>query len=621
MRTITRTPDLAPDLKAIPKDRLTEVQSWLDVEITDALSARLAVEGRWSRALKQYNGIPKNPTRNLPIDNAPNIEIMLGAIGTDSIYAQIVDLIWNISPLITTRATNARYADHQKAFQRWVEYVVTNELNLRNTSDHSILDDVLLGTGVFYIPWVEEIKKTDIIETTRRGPRAFSIPPEDLIVPGGSCASPQEARWVALRFWYTRAELELAKEQQHWDIEGVALAGGFDQIRLERERLAGTTSSGKRQGDLYEIIVWHGLYDIDHDGINEDMEIVFDRSSKKIMSIAYNAYDHRPIEKMCYQIRGHQFYGIGIPEMLCMLEDAASDIFSYWAANMLLANCRIWTAPPGQLENPLNIFPNKLLECSDPDKIKALAMADVYQSGPGAVAMLMSLAERRTGQNDMSMPRPSQVLGSRTPATTSMMMFQQVNRRFTPAFDQVRLCVGGVCIQAMYRYQERLLADDKLTETHIREIMGDDAPMVIEVLKDKNFDESIAIELMASSATINREVERQNAMFLVSLLAQYYQKVIELTALVSNPETPPAVAAVAKKIAVAAGEAIERTIRTFDQVRDPAAFVVSFENEVDAAAADAQSQNALQGLVEMMGGGGMNGMGMSGSPPIETPIT
>lgn len=613
MRTTTREPELAPDLKRIPADKMKELQEWLNSEIEDALMARHATEKRWSDALRQYNAVPKNPVRNTPIENAPNVQITLGAIGTDSIYAQVIDLIWNVSPIITTRAVNNKYIQHQKAFQRWTEYVATNELNLREQADHSILDNVLMGTGAFYIPWVEEVKKTNVLETTWQGPRVFSMPPEDVIVPGGSAASPQNTRWIGLRFWYTKAELELMKKQQEWDIDGAAIAGGMSTIRLERERLAGTSSNGKRLGDLYEIIVLSALYDIDSDGINEDLSIVWDRSSRKVMKLSYNSYDHRPIEKMCYQIRAHQWDGIGVMEMLHQLEEGASDVFSYWICNMLLSNCRMWAAPPGQLENPMITFPNKLVELSDPSALKELKMSDVYGSGPQAVAMIMSLAERRTGQNDMSMPRPSQVLGSRTPATTSMMLFQQVNKRFTPAFDGVRLCVAGVVIQAMYRYQEQLLANNAYAHDHIAEIMGDEAPLIIEVLKDKNFAEAITIELTASSATVNREVERQNAMFLVGLLSQYYQKVIELTTIVSNPQTPPEVRDVAKKISMAAGEAIERTIRTFDQMRDPEAFIVHFEKEIDDAAAGADMQNGLMALMAMLGQGGTG--------QVETPIT
>jgi hypothetical protein len=227
-------------------------------------------------------------------------------------------------------------------------------------------------------------------------------------------------------------------------------------------------------------------------------------------------------------------------------------------------------------------------------------MADVYNSGPQAVAMLMGLAERRTGTNDMTLPRPSQVLGSRTPATTSTMMFQQISRRFTPAFDAVRLCVADVIKQAMYRYQERVLAHDAKVMMHIFDVLGqDDGLLVMEVLRDPHFDEGIKMEMTASSATVNRETERQNAMFLISLLSQYYEKITQLTMMAANPQLPQPIRDVAMKIAKAAGEIVERTIRTFDQIRDPEEFIINVEAELDQMGQDANMQQALQAIMAL----------------------
>ena len=80
-----------------------------------------------------------------------------------------------------------------------------------------------------------------------------------------------------------------------------------------------------------------------------------------------------------------------------------------------------------------------------------------------------------------------------------------------------------------------------------------------------------------------KDGDRQNAMMLVNILAQYYQRTLELVAIAANPQTPPAVVEVAKKIADSAGEIIDRTIRTFDQIRDPSTFIIQVEEEIDQA--------------------------------------
>ena len=81
----------------------------------------------------------------------------------------------------------------------------------------------------------------------------------------------------------------------------------------------------------------------------------------------------------------------------------------------------------------------------------------------------------------------------------------------------------------------------------------------------------------------NKEAERQATFQLVGILAQYYQRSIELVTIAANPATPPAVADVAKQIAESAGEVIERTLRTFDQVRDPSLFLIEVEEAIDEA--------------------------------------
>jgi len=71
-----------------------------------------------------------------------------------------------------------------------------------------------------------------------------------------------------------------------------------------------------------------------------------------------------------------------------------------------------------------------------------------------------------------------------------------------------------------------------------------------------------------------------------------------------NPQTPPEIAGIAKKIATSAGEIIDRTIRTFDQVRDPSTFVIDIEEELNNIEANSGDQQALASLMQMLGGGG-----------------
>ena len=580
-------------------ERLAALTEWLTSEIEDALSARQTQETVWREMLRLYEGVPKNPVRNVPIENAPNLVITLCAIASDAIYAQALDLIYTASPTVTVRATNEDYTEHAKALQPFVTWGTANEWGLRQSSEHMLLDDVQLGTGVYFVPFVENKKKTKVNRVVNRGSKILSVPPEDFLVPGGADADLQTARWCALRTWLNDGELREEAASLKWDTEGVMPAGVVGWVRSQRETL-GRTSSSKRISELYEIFRVYCYFDIDGDGLEEDLLIVWDRSSRKVLKVVYNPFDRRPFEAARYQLRAHLFYGIGVIEMLRMFQEGVTELYNHWTLNSMLANSRLWKARRGQVPENMKLWPNRVIELDDPSSLIGEQLGDTYSSAPQSIAVTISLAERRAGVNELSLPRPSQVLGSRTPGITALSLLQQVNRRFTPAFDGMRLATAGAVRQCLYRYQERLLAGDAEAEAHILKVLGPaGGRLVVDVLKREDFDEAIAIELTASSASVNREADRQNAIMLVNILAQYYQRVLELVGIASNPQVTPAVKSVAMKIAEAAGAIIERTVRTFDQIRDPQTFVVQVEEEINGM--EGLSQTGLGGLGRLLG--------------------
>jgi hypothetical protein len=276
-----------------------------------------------------------------------------------------------------------------------------------------------------------------------------------------------------------------------------------------------------------------------------------------------------------------------------------TDLHTYQVLNALLANTRFWKAKDGSVPGTMRIWAGKVQTMENPDDLKTEVMADIYPSLPLIQQIVMGLAERRVGLNELS--SPSKMLGNRTAGITAISMLQQVNKRFTPAFDGMKMAAAEAVKQCLYRYQERLLAGDHAVAAHICRLLGDnDGNAVIGILKDENFDNNHKIELSASSASVNREADRQNAIMLVNVLSQYYQRMLELVGVASNPQVPQQVRDVASKIAVAASEVIERTIRTFDQIRDPSSFIIDMADNMEQMNVP---ENDINSLLQQLGGG------------------
>jgi len=604
----------------ITEQKMYDLAMWIFNEFEDAFAFRRQFDRTIKECLRMYEGVPKLETRDTPVENAPNIEVTIGAISADMIYAQALDLIFNISPLVTVRSKPKSKGDEvanatAKAFQRFVDHISTSpEYALRPAVETMVLEDVKAGTGHLYIPWVEKTKKTKSAKVLNAGPRFYAMPIEDVIVPAGSYHCIQDLPIFGLRFYRNEYEINALAQKNRWNIDGIQPVFKKSDIRQAREQLARSSEPANQRMKLYDIINVYCNFDIDGDGIAEELLVVWNHSGRKILSVGFPQEDRIPAEKAVYQLREHVYYGLGVLQMLMPYEEKLSDVHNFSTLNILLANSRMWVGSEG-LPETMKIWPGKYVQTANPrEDLQALQMADVYNSIWQDQILTMQLANQRVGINDVS--RGGNI-PSRTPGITAMSFLQQVSRRFVPAFDSMRICISNAIAQAVYRYQERILAGDANAEAAILQILGyEDGMLVINALRNESFDEQVDIELTASSATVNREAERQNTVMLTNILAQYYQRTLELMGIAANPETPPEIVAVARKIIESASEVIDRTLRTFDQVRDPSLFIVEMSDELNQIETDRQQQQALGGLMQMLGG--LAGGG--GEQPLQLPF-
>ncbi len=636
-RAIEKTTPVEAFSRSIVND--VRLAKWVQEEVEDAFSARLAQEVLWDECLRQYNGVPKNPVRNTPVEDAPNIEVTLGAIACDALYAQGLSQIFATNPIVAVQPTGSANEDDNlvrivAGLQTFTNWMQKNELRLRKVLEHSLLDVVQLGTAASYTPYVRKVRKTKTRRTLDAGPQARAIPTEDIIQQGGANEDPEEASLLGFRVWFTEGELmERAKPKRRkdsngtmaedfsdaWIIKDAQPTAGIGFVRRQREKM-GRTHSNSKIKKLYEICILFCYFDYDQDGFDEDLMVVWDRTSGKVLWVNYSPNDKRPIDLCVYQVRAHMPYGIGVMEMLKDYQTEVTETHNDRTLNAKLANMRMYKTRTGEVdEGTITAWAGRNIVVNDMDAIQEMKLSEVYPSATANEASTISLAERRVGVNELNTPRPSQVLGSRTPAFTTSALLQQQNIRFAPAFDAMRTFASNIVVQGLWRYRERILLETSTGEAaeNIRRVLGEELGNdVVALLREDDFMKNVSVELSASSAKTNQDAERQNAILLAQLLNTYYEKTIQLVSLAANPQTPEAVRDVAKKIANTAGEVIERTIRTFDEIRDPSRFIIDMNQELDSI--QNLDQGGLMGLAQqLLGGGGAQNGNVGGLPDLQ----
>lgn len=608
MRLVTLAPLQTEKLSVTPEQKMS-LGSWLSSEVADSQASRFRLESVWRRCLRNYEGIPRNPTRDDPIVNAPNTVVTFGAIATDVIYAQILNLVYSTSPVVTVRPTNGQSEDtvaRAKGIQRFIDRVVMVESDFQEASKNAVLDDVKMGTGVFYIPWMETVVKKKMMTVRDAGPRMIAVPIEDFFLAAGPYSNIQTAEWVGARFYLTAGELNERSKLRGWDIEGLSVSGDTGWVRHTREVMGHNETTQRRTGDIYQIFDLYVHYDIDGDGICEDLYVVWDRSSQKVLYVDYNPFTMRPFEVMRYQIRSHLLHGLGVMEMLEQYQEELTEIHNHRVVNMMLANARLWKARRGTVPENLKIWPNKVIELDDPASLQGEQLGDVYPSALQAEQATIVLSERRVGMSEISNQGSPGVFGTRTPGITALSYLQQASRRFTHTFEEVKKAHANAAVQLLYRYHERLAYGDEVLEDEITKELGfEDGSLVIDTLKQGDFSKQILVEITASSESQNKGADQQSLLAIMQILGTYYERMLQLHALLEQPTTTPMLKTVIEKIIVSAGEAMERTLRTFEVVRDPESFIVSLEEAVNESlgSVPATEQGILAELLGSLGGG------------------
>jgi hypothetical protein len=313
-------------------------------------------------------------------------------------------------------------------------------------------------------------------------------------------------------------------------------------------------------------------------------------------------------------------------EMIRPYQEEVTELHNFKILNAMLSSCRLYVATTTSgITETMEVWPSKVILVNDISQFQALQMSDANAGLATYEAAGLGLAEQRVGlRGELSLMARG---GNRTPATTALALLQQSNRRFTVAFDEMRLNTAAAIRQAVWRYAERVKAraddfDDIVS--HFAKVLGAaDASLLVELLAEPDFEEAIAVEFTAASATVSRESDRQNAMLLNNVIDQRHQRAIELMGVASNDQFPPPLRQAAMEAIRVGNESLDRLLRTFDQVRDPSAFIPQLDDEIAQIEAGMEQQAQQQALMQQAMGAllnGVNGAGAAGAmPPAQVP--
>jgi hypothetical protein len=552
-------------------------KSWIDTELSAALSSRASLERRWTEWLQQYRAPATQPTKHFPFEGASNYVLPVTAIDVDQMYAKFVQTIHAPANLWTIQALNPAWTDAAKPIQDFLEWMDGAILRMEDVNKRAFLELVKLGTCVYKTDWLYEKRNIwtyDEAGERVRATRVVSHPVVDhvrlvdFIIPAYAYAiQPDDqggAPWLAERHRITVERLEsiadssepympnygamavqkikrsLTPDQSPHDdaiqamdyqvpISGIKGGQTFETAlgRAQNHQLGGGVgNTPKNEVEIFEIHARFATQGKEED----DIVVEYHIPTQTIIRGTYLRYHHgrRPYSKAVY-FPTEGFYGIGICEQKEMFQAFISDLTNFQHDNVLLSNSLGIAAKSGSNIAPGEpIYPGKIwiTDGNPKEELMPFQLGSVYPSLPALISSVEYTGRQRTGVSDLNSGNINS-LPSRTPATTVQSLLEEGARRPDLTLKDLRRCLSEVGLRIIQLVQQHaqpsVNADGEKLLSAAMSVLGDEGgTTVIQKLglPVQGAEYGLGVNLTATSATANKEVAKQAFMGLIQLQMQ-----------------------------------------------------------------------------------------------------
>lgn len=418
-----------------------------------------------------------------PFAGSSNLHIPMPLIVSRAMHARFLQALLGTDPPFNLKARTEASLDRTELVSDTLAYTLKDWANNYRGIEH-VIDTwlwhwVTTGCGILKIRWdclyesfvdVVEAEKEDVPQFTVdeqgneqliprkklveeeqtitkkifEGPVFQTIDPEDLLIIGGD-GDPQLADSVHHSDYLTASQLWTLVDRKVFDAEDVEeiIRSGPDLVSGEVEgniKQQRAYNAGENQLDTeadldrYKIVESYVSLDVTNSGINSQIVIWTHPRTGRICRATYlrrvNKSGERPFFKIDFHKRTGATYGVGMPELMYPISKEIDAIHNIRVDNGILANMPVgfYKATSSMEPAKINLEPGQLIPLDSPQ-------TDVYfPPRPNSTAFgyqeeagLMSLLERLTGVNDMTMGVMSGAQGATRTATGAQALLGESN--------------------------------------------------------------------------------------------------------------------------------------------------------------------------------------------------
>jgi hypothetical protein len=505
---------------------------------------------------KIYRGIPKEKERDFPWPKASNVVVQIVGQHVDTLTARVLGSIYELDPLWPIKACGTwAITDKVEDMRAGVEEFLHNnaldpsELDLYRIHQLWYADAIKYGwKGVKVIQdlQVEQSitgsSNTDISIEVFNGPRVDNVNYEDLLV-NNNYKTLEDQPVIAERMYYTAQDLKIRKYQKKFLEDAVDKVlrttpddNGSNDVQRRNDSEAGLQNAGTTKAfdrwHIYEC--WVKFF---HSGKMYSTVCYIHQTTGTFMGGYFNYLPNNTIPYIGARLgyRSSDFYGQGFCELLEHAQTEATAIHNRRNDNATVANLNMFRVSPKavRLGTNIKLQPLSVLR-ADKDEIEALDMGRNYPSTANDEELILKEAADRSGTQPAVAGSGSGSVNAKKGIYSSqgtMATMIDGNRRVNLDTMDMRYAHTKLGKMLLDFYSYFGVPNQKLAPYGTQ---GEHIAEALEKYKSGKF----KISVRSTTASVNREVDRQNDVFLSQVFNRHFMAMGQFLQSILTPQTP-----------------------------------------------------------------------------------
>lgn len=555
-------PALQPVKIDFGKDATEDMWKWLE-ESTEYWWARTRRfrEEKLKEYARLYKGTPLTSIRDTPWPGASNIEIQVVGTNVDQLLSRVM-AIYMTEPLWTAKIygdiEEGKGVDQKAALERFLGNVALSpdELDFYRTEEAWFAGTIRNGTGVIKFPWLYQVERQYVYtgggeingsgykpatsEIVRQdGPVPMNVPLNKMLF-DINYQRLEDMPYKAHIQTCTRKILENKRVLKIFPDDALAKIiaqpdrSQADVLQQYQQRTQGLDDTGSGtladEYDLFEI--W---YKYQHNGVNLRCFAIWHMRSRTRLGAWYNPYpDNMDIfedAKLAYD--DDQYYGYGFAEMLKSYQDEIGELHRQRINARTLTNTTAYRVnKSSKLHSILQFYPGILVP-ADQGEIERLDTSNPLAESLDGENLSLALVKERTGIDPAIGGTGGGIVNQKRGIYSSQGTFavlQQQNSRTGLRMSDMRSAHSRAGDKFIKLYSSFGLGK-KLRR------FGSDADVLREALENVKSGK-LGLSVRASTASMNKELEKQNDILLSNTLSQLYNQDAQIIQALGMPNMP-----------------------------------------------------------------------------------